>query len=145
MRFTRPRNNGKLWLLLTLLILTLVATACGGGGGGNNAGGGANNNANQQQGGGGQQTQTIEMDSGEFYFEPSEVTVRRGQPVEIILANSGSIAHNISIDEFNVDQDYNPNQTIRVNFTPDRAGEFRIYCDIPGHTASGMVGTLIVE
>ncbi len=145
MRLTRPGNNNKLWLLLTVLILALVATACGGGGGGG-GGGGANDGGNQpQQQGGGQQTQTIEMDSGEFYFEPSEVTVQRGQPVEIILANSGSIAHNISIDEFGVDQDYNPDQTIRVNFTPDKAGEYQIYCDIPGHTASGMVGTLIVQ
>lgn len=142
MRLTFVGSKSRLWLLLTLLVLAVVTTACGGGGGGGNEP--QQQSGNQQQGGE-QQVRTIEVDSGEFYFDPSEITVKRGEPVELVVMNSGQIAHNISIDEFNVDQDYNPDQTIRVNFTPNQTGEFRIYCDIPGHTASGMVGTLIVE
>ena len=138
------RKSRRFGILLALLALALVAAACGGGGGNQNNNGGGGGGTGQQDDGG-QQVQRIEVDSGEFYFRPSEITVRRGEPVELVVKNSGSILHNISITEFNVDQDYQPGQTIRVRFTPNQAGEFRIFCDIPGHTASGMVARLIVQ
>lgn len=87
----------------------------------------------------------IEMDSGEFFFRPADLTVKRGETVTIAVKNSGSVEHNISIDEFNVDRDYNPGETATVTFTADKVGTFRLYCDIVGHSEAGMVGTLTVE
>lgn len=135
-------SQPKTYLWILLLLMACVAAACGGGTQQQQEQGGTQGG---QSGGQNQQARVIEIDSGEFYFEPDEIRVRQGEPVEFVVINSGAVEHNISIDEFNIDRDYDVGETIRVSFTPNRKGEFRIYCDIPGHTPAGMVGTLIVE
>lgn len=85
------------------------------------------------------------MDSGEFFFAPNHLEVEQGMPVTLVLKNSGSVEHNITIEEFSVDRTYDPGQTIEVTFTPFRAGTFEFACLIAGHSESGMVGTLVVK
>ena len=48
--------------------------------------------------------------------------------------------------EVDVDEDLSANDGKSFTFTaPDSPGEYKIYCDIPGHESAGMVATLIVE
>ena len=82
----------------------------------------------------------------EMEFDPDQLTVKAGEEVEIALVNDGSVKHNLSIDEVDVDIDLNQNNGISFDFTaPDSPGEYKIYCDIPGHESAGMTATLIVE
>lgn len=134
------RSTVRLIVLSAVLIAALFTSACGGGG--NNVSEN-NNQGNQQQQG--TQAKTINVESGEFYFKPNEITVNKGETVTLVVKNGGSVKHNISIDEFNVSRDYGPNETVRVTFTPNKTGDFKIYCNQPGHTESGMVGTLTVK
>ena len=86
----------------------------------------------------------VSMD--EMSFDPDNLTVNAGEEVEIALVNDGSIKHNMSIDEADVDEDLNSNDGKSFTFTaPDSPGEYKIYCDVPGHESAGMVATLIVE
>lgn len=137
----RAQRGRRAVLFFGFLALALVLSACGGGGGGDNQQNADSGTSPQTASG---DVRQIEIDSGEFYFRPNETTVRRGETVEFVVKNSGSLEHNIRIDEFGVDRDYNPRETVRVRFTPNRTGTFKIWCDIPGHEAAGMVATLVV-
>jgi len=86
----------------------------------------------------------VSMD--EMRFDPKTLTVKAGSDVEIALVNDGSVKHNFRIDDADADEDLSANDGKSFTFTaPDSPGEYRIYCDIPGHASAGMEGTLIVE
>jgi len=112
-----------------IILGALLLSSCGGGG------------SNQPQTSG----REITMTSGDNWFQPNELQVSRGETVTLVISNDGVLTHNISIDEFGVKKDYRPGETARVTFTADRAGEFRFYCDEPGHSEAGMVGVLRVR
>ncbi|OGM11546.1 hypothetical protein A2W13_02310 [Candidatus Woesebacteria bacterium RBG_16_36_11] len=89
---------------------------------------------------------TITVEGGNYYFNPNEIRVKKGEPVRIILNSVDGIAHNLVIDEFNVTSEtISSDETTQVEFTPDKTGTFEFYCSIDGHRAMGMKGTLIVE
>lgn len=93
--------------------------------------------------GGGQQ---ITTQMSEFKFEPATSTVRQGQSVTVTLRNTGSVQHDWVVQELNASSPkVQPGQTGRVEFTPTRAGTFKIVCTEPGHEQGGMVGQLVVQ
>ena len=84
-----------------------------------------------------------------MFFEPSELTVAPGARVTFVIKNEGSQDHEFEsyregeagIDEIIIP----PGGTRRVNWTaPSEAATFPFYCDLPGHRAAGMEGTLKV-
>ncbi len=82
----------------------------------------------------------------EMKFEPSTLTVTSGAEVQIGLSNPGNTKHNLTIDGLDIDEDLDNGDATSFTFTaPATPGEYRIYCDIPGHESSGMVATLTVE
>jgi uncharacterized cupredoxin-like copper-binding protein/mono/diheme cytochrome c family protein len=82
--------------------------------------------------------------SFDIYFEPAEVTIPANTDVPFTLPNDGAAAHNFSIDELGISVDQPPGSTEEtvINAPP---GTYEYYCNVPGHKAAGMVGTLIVE
>ncbi|MHB9143756.1 MAG: cupredoxin domain-containing protein [Symbiobacteriia bacterium] len=126
--------NAKRLLALVLgLVLTLALAGCGKQAGQGGAGGTAASNA-------------VEMKMSEFSFTPKEVRVKGGQPVTLTLVNQGADSHNLVIDAFGVKSpDVQAGQKGEVTFTPNQKGSFKIYCSMPGHEASGMTATLIVD
>jgi len=113
-------------LALALLAMAFLA-ACGGGGGG------------------GAQDVTVEgLDS--FAFNPATLTATVGQTMNVTLDNTGVLEHNFVIDEFSVRLGpIQGGQESSGSFTPDAAGSYTYYCDVPGHREAGMVGTLTVN
>lgn len=82
--------------------------------------------------------------SFDIYFEPAQVTIPANTDVPFTLPNDGAAAHNFSIDELGISVDQVPGSTqeMVINAPP---GTYEYYCNVPGHKAAGMVGTLIVE
>ena len=104
----------------------------------------------------------------ELTFGPNEIVVETGQPVVLTIENVGLALHDFTIDEIaaNVghgeggssDSDHtgsghdefalhlalDGNATGTLEFTPLEAGEYEFHCTVPGHTESGMIGTLTV-
>jgi plastocyanin len=78
-------------------------------------------------------------------FDQPELRAKAGELVALRLENSDSQTHSFDIDEFNVHVPMPTNAPALALFTPTEPGSYRFYCDIPGHTEAGMVGTLIVE
>ena len=90
-------------------------------------------------------TQSISIEGGNFYFEPNEIKVKKGEPVSITFSSQEGM-HNFVIDEFAVVADtIDAGKTTTVTFTPDQIGEFEFYCSVGNHRQLGMKGTLIVE
>lgn len=81
-------------------------------------------------------------------FVPETITVKAGEPVNIVFQNAGIIAHDL------ISQGADTNVTL-VNvgggkrqsgtFLASKAGEYRVFCRQPGHTEAGMVGKIIVS
>jgi len=90
-------------------------------------------------------TTKVEVTANEFQFDPSELTLPANQAAEIELTNGGAVEHDITIDaiEFNLLAPIG--ETVTGNIGPLDAGSYEIYCSIPGHKESGMIGTLAVE
>jgi len=117
---------GLVAVTVGLLGLTLVLAACGGGGGG----GGTTVTGNDQ-----------------YRFDPPNVTVKANQPATVTLRNTGSLAHDWTVQGMSspVSVKAIGGQTQSVTFTPTQTGTFRVVCVEPGHEQSGMVGQLIVS
>lgn len=86
---------------------------------------------------------TIKMEA--MRFQQDEITVTAGQPVTLRLVNQDGYAHAFDMDEFDIHTPLAANETLDINFTPEKPGQYTFYCGSPGHHAAGMVGTLFVE
>jgi cytochrome c oxidase subunit 2 len=73
--------------------------------------------------------QRIEITAKRFEFAPGEVTLKKGQPVVLVL-KSLDVSHGISIRELNVLVKAGKGGTAEVHFTPDRTGEFVGHCAV---------------
>jgi len=88
----------------------------------------------------------IEVTARRFAFSPNEITLKRGEPVVLVL-KSADVAHGIRFAELGVEAKVGKGQTSEVAFTPSKNGTFVGHCSVfcgSGH--GGMTLTLhIVE
>jgi uncharacterized cupredoxin-like copper-binding protein len=77
-------------------------------------------------------------------FTPNAFTIPADVPVTITIHNSGVALHNFSVDKLKIWLDVLPGETKQVTVTAP-AGDYPIYCDVPGHKQAGMVGLLRVR
>jgi len=86
----------------------------------------------------------IEVTAKRFEFQPGEITLKKGEPVVLVL-KSADVAHGIRFKELGVDAKVGKGQTSEVAFTPDKDGTFVGHCSVfcgSGH--GGMTLTLHV-
>jgi plastocyanin len=79
----------------------------------------------------------------EFAISPAEISVPAGGSLEV--TNNGTIAHNLAVtdtDLITADLDAGASETLDISSL--EPGTYEVYCTIPGHKDSGMVGTLTV-
>ena len=116
---------------LLLLTLGLAAIAACGGGGTSSSGAPAGS------------TQVNVMD---FNFKPKDMTVTSGKVV-FFLINSGPAAHDMLIADSTGktvarSSLVQSGDTFTFTVASLAAGKYVFYCDVPGHRAAGMEGTL---
>ena len=87
----------------------------------------------------------LDMTLGTMDFSPNTLTVAKGTAVTINIKNSSALGHNFSLDAFHVSQNIDAGGSATVTFTPDQAGTYYFYCNVPGHAQAGMVGKLTVQ
>lgn len=88
----------------------------------------------------------LTVDSSEFKFDVTSITLKKGEKVKLTLTNSGQMPHDFVVDELNVKTKTIKNgESDTIEFTPDKAGSFEFYCSVGSHRAKGMKGTVIVE
>ncbi len=76
-----------------------------------------------------QAPERIEITAKRFAFTPNEITVRKGQPVMLVL-KSTDVGHGIRFRDFNVDVKVKAGGTAEVSFTPDKTGDFVGHCSV---------------
>ncbi|QSB47732.1 plastocyanin/azurin family copper-binding protein [Parageobacillus toebii] len=104
----------------------------------------------------------VVIEATEFAYFPKDFKLIAGQPVTLILKNSGEVEHDIEFENMKaslLQQSHHghhsknqtvhvhslPGKTTEVKFIPIESGVFRFYCTVPGHKESGMVGFVEVS
>lgn len=132
----------RLGTVVALLLVAAIIAGCGGGGGSQQSTTPSSSSSSSSS----SNAQRIEIIGTEFAYSPGNITVKRGQAVEIVFKNEGSVVHDLLIDEFKVNSGkITAGQSTTLRFTPNQAGQYQIYCAEPGHQVAGMVATLVVE
>jgi cytochrome c oxidase subunit II len=71
--------------------------------------------------------QRIEITAKRFEFSPNEITVKKGQPVVLVL-KSLDVPHGIRFRDLNVQVKVSAGGTAEVQFTPEKTGDFDGHC-----------------
>lgn len=111
-------------------------------------------------------TRTVKLDMTDaFRFTPAEVTVKRGETVKFVVANSGKVLHEMVLgtteelkahaelmkkfpDMEHADANMahvKPGAKGEIVWQFTKTGEYQFACLIPGHYEAGMVGKVVVK
>jgi uncharacterized cupredoxin-like copper-binding protein len=82
----------------------------------------------------------------EYKFSPSSIDVKAGK-VTFLLDNSGTIGHDMVVSDaggkvLGKSDLVQSGNTTEFTVSNLPAGTYTFYCDVPGHRANGMQGTL---
>lgn len=153
-----------------VLVGVLSVAGCGGGSNGDSSSTAAEEEATAAGAGAAAEGKTLEIKMGDYFFSPSAASAKAGKTT-IEAPNEGSLEHELvvfktdlkptelptesngGVDEEKLDEiaeeqgevaDVAAGATKSGNFnlTP---GKYVIFCNLPGHYAQGMYGTLTVK
>ena len=92
------------------------------------------------------ETRRIEVTAKRSTFAPSEITLKKEQPVALVI-HSEDVTHGLRVRELNLNAKIEKGTPAELSFTPDKTGDFVGHCSVfcgSGH--GGMTLTLhIVE
>ena len=69
----------------------------------------------------------IEVAAKRFSYTPSEITLKVGQPVVLVL-KSEDVAHGLKFKELNLQTEIGKGTASELSFTPTKAGDFIGHC-----------------
>lgn len=99
----------------------------------------------QEAGGPASAAHEIQMTAKKYEFNPSVVTVKKGERVKLIITATDR-DHGFKLDAFKINQHLKKGEPATVEFTADKAGEFPFECSvICGLGHHRMKGKLVVE
>jgi cytochrome c oxidase subunit II len=87
----------------------------------------------------------IEITAKKFEFSPSEITLKKGQPVVLRLSSADRV-HGFFSKPLKFDTDIAVGKTTDVAITPDTAGDYTVICDHycgTGHGGMKMKVTVV--
>lgn len=87
------------------------------------------------------QPQRIEIVAKRFTYSPGEITVKKGQPVTLVL-KSLDVGHGLRFRDFGVDIKVRAGGSNEVTFTPDKTGDFIGHCSVfcgSGHGSMTLI------
>lgn len=88
----------------------------------------------------------IVVEGSEFKFDPSSITVEKGEKINLVFKNIGKFPHNFVVDELGItSKTINGGEEDSVEFVVEKSGTFSMYCSVGNHRQQGMEGEVIVE
>ena len=87
------------------------------------------------------QEKVIQVTARKFEFTPSEIELKLGEPVVLELATE-DVHMGFDAPELGLHADLVPGKTVRLPFTPGKAGKFEFACDVfcgSGHEDMGGI------
>jgi uncharacterized cupredoxin-like copper-binding protein len=102
---------------------------------------------------------TVTVQLTDFDFSPSQLTLQSGQPVKLVLTNSGSGLHDFAAPAFFAASSFRQggtapaggkiavakDKTAEIDLVPGAAGQYPLECTEFLHTMLGMTGTITVS
>jgi cytochrome c oxidase subunit 2 len=79
----------------------------------------------------------IEITASKFAFTPGEITLKKGEPV-VLVVKSSDVAHGLRFRDLNLDVKVDKGGSAEMKFTPDKTGDFVGHCSVfcgSGHGA----------
>ena len=74
-----------------------------------------------------QEPRVVTIAAKRFEFSPSEVHLKRGEPV-VLRISSADVTHGLYMKALGIDTEIKPGKTTEVSFTPQAAGRFTAIC-----------------
>jgi cytochrome c oxidase subunit II len=71
----------------------------------------------------------IEITARRFAFDPGEITLKKGEPVVLVL-KSADVAHGLRFRDLDVNVKVGAGGTAEVSFTPQKTGDFVGHCSV---------------
>jgi cytochrome c oxidase subunit 2 len=71
----------------------------------------------------------IEVSAKRFGYSPAEITVKKGEPVVIVLTTT-DVSHGLKFKELGLDTKIDKNKPGEISFTPDATGDFVGHCSV---------------
>jgi uncharacterized cupredoxin-like copper-binding protein len=109
---------------------------------------------------------TAQVTALDLRFEPPDLEVQAGQVLAISLENDGSLNHDFTIEPLKgeaafrypgeptagadvrsggLDVPVQSGSRADIRLRLDQPGTYQFWCNVPGHRAAGMRGTILVE
>ena len=86
----------------------------------------------------------IDVVGKEFSYDPDKLTLKAGEGSTVVLRNTGSIEHDITVDGAKFKLTVPGNNERQKVLKVDKPGTYEFYCSLPGHKSAGMKGELTV-
>lgn len=87
----------------------------------------------------------IEVTGKEFSYNPSTLALIAGQPSLIVLKNTGSIEHDITVSDGGFKLTVAAGKSDDKELTIAKPGTYEFSCSVAGHKDAGMKGELKVR
>jgi cytochrome c oxidase subunit 2 len=71
----------------------------------------------------------IEVSVKKFAYTPSEITLKKGEPVVLVLT-SDDVAHGLKFKDLNLNTKFAKGKPSELAFTPDKVGDFVGHCSV---------------
>lgn len=92
-----------------------------------------------------QEPKVINITAKRFAFEPSSVTLKKGETVTLRV-RSEDVTHGLFLRPLKIDATIEPGKTEEITVTPQTAGKFTAICDhFCGSGHGNMAMTFVVE
>ena len=90
----------------------------------------------------GETPRRIEITAKRFSYEPDVITLKKGEPVVLVMRSS-DVTHGIKVDELNLkSEDIKKGKDTEIRFTPQIAGHFTGKC---AHFCGKGHGSMILQ
>ena len=71
----------------------------------------------------------IEVSVKKFSYTPAEITVKKGEPVVLVLTTE-DVSHGLKFKELNLNARFDKGKPAELAFTPDKVGDFVGHCSV---------------
>jgi cytochrome c oxidase subunit 2 len=71
----------------------------------------------------------IEVSVKKFAYTPSELTLKKGEPVVLVLTTE-DVSHGLKFKELGLDSKFSKGKPGELAFTPDKTGDFVGHCSV---------------
>lgn len=91
--------------------------------------------------------QDVNVELKDFEIAPAQMTVRAGEPVRLLVRNTGpQFPHNLRVGTLDIQlrDNLQPGQSGAMDLEFTRPGSYDIWCPVGTHKDRGMVGKLTV-